>query len=430
MPQPLRHASTPAFLIRAATAVLAALTLAACGQSPSTPSADTAKLLTVPAPSGTTRGELQKRYPGAQVQALYAGRAGFAVLRLSTGTSALQAQALGAVEDAGHRVNSLQPGLSAAPGPHLSAQGGTPIWMDGGTPIWMDGGAVIWMDGGTPIWMDGGTPIWMDGNGNQVAQGSNGAAWDAMGLREAQAARGGAAAGAGRTVAVIDGGLDLTHPLLQRRLTDPSTWRDLVDGDSTPAEGTPGAAGYGHGTAVAGLVAQVAPGAALLPIRVLDSEGQGTTDQLAEAIALAVDEGANVINLSLGVQDASPAIDAAIRYAVSRGVEVVTAAGNTGAGTMDFPAALAPDLHGEVSVGASVNGQWSQPQVWSSGGMQAELLAPGKDLVTAAPAGGAARWTGTSMATAVASGALALKPDLAGDRATGQAGTARFTDLR
>ena len=104
--------------------------------------------------------------------------------------------------------------------------------------------------------------------------------------------------GLGIKVAVIDTGLDLAHPMFTGRLAPSTEWKDFVDGDSIPQE----VAGtfYGHGTAAAGIILQLAPRATILPIRVLNESGLADVALVASAIDWAVQKGAKIINLSLG----------------------------------------------------------------------------------------------------------------------------------
>ena len=112
--------------------------------------------------------------------------------------------------------------------------------------------------------------------------------------------------GAGVKVAVLDTGIDKTHPLFAGKLLP---GRDFVDNDNDPSEvGTSGVGAYGHGTHVAGIVLMVAPDAKIIPIRVLDQNGVGNVWTLSKALNYAAnpdgnpatDDGANIINLSLG----------------------------------------------------------------------------------------------------------------------------------
>jgi subtilisin family serine protease len=127
--------------------------------------------------------------------------------------------------------------------------------------------------------------------------------------------------GAGVRVAVLDTGVDFQHPSLAGKLL--GGW-DFVDDDANPSEiATFQSPSYGHGTHVAGLVARIAPGAKIVPYRVLDSRGQGNTWVLAEAIMKAVDpdgnpntdDGAHVINLSLGTTQPTRLLNTAIELA-------------------------------------------------------------------------------------------------------------------
>lgn len=209
--------------------------------------------------------------------------------------------------------------------------------------------------------------------------------------------------GAGVTVAVVDSGVDRTHPDLAGRLL---TTTDLVqDGLS----GDP----FGHGTRVAGVIAGVMDGAGIagvasdvriLPIRVLAADGEGNQRRTARAIREAVDGGAAVINLSLSSQTKSPAQAEAIRYALARGVTVVAAAGNRrqeGSPTV-YPAAY-PGVLGVSSVGRDL-----RASTFASRGDFIDLVAPGEGVVTTEAGGGWGRDDGTSIAAAFVSAAIAL----------------------
>ncbi len=146
------------------------------------------------------------------------------------------------------------------------------------------------------------------------------------------------------TVAVIDTGVDLKHPDLKANVLP---GYDFVDNDPIAQDIS------GHGTHVAGLVAAngkaygVAPQANILPIRVLRDLSGGSTSTVAQGILWAANllpdlpnlNPAQIINLSLGSNDYSPILDAAIQQVQTRGVIVVAAAGNSG-GAVAFPAAL------------------------------------------------------------------------------------------
>ena len=201
--------------------------------------------------------------------------------------------------------------------------------------------------------------------------------------------------GIGVLVAVIDTGVDLTHPDLSANIVGPGA--DLVD----PA-GADGAQDQnGHGTHVAGIIAAVsgngagiagvAPEARLLPVRVLDKEGNGTTAQIADGIRYAADQGAQVINLSLGFQSplgeavkvlggVTPVYDA-IDYAFDKGAVVVFAAGND-----SVPVCAEPAAHPRVlCVGATDRSDGRS--YFSSGDAtmtKRYLMAPGGDGLSCA----------------------------------------------
>jgi subtilisin family serine protease len=236
--------------------------------------------------------------------------------------------------------------------------------------------------------------------------------------------------GAGVRVAVLDTGIDLDHPVLQGQL---SPGFDFVDGDTIPAEGGSSVnAGFGHGTHVAGLIALVAPGAQIMPMRVLDAEGRGNAWVLAEAILRATENGADVINLSLGSLSRTRIMDTIARLAsctfldikpavkdfddpgyngdrqrcaASQGAVVVAAAGN---GSSDaekqFPAA--EGAYGLMPVAASANN--ARLAGFSNYGSWIRVAAPGDGITSTVPGGGFGTWSGTSMAAPIVAGIAAL----------------------
>jgi subtilisin family serine protease len=212
--------------------------------------------------------------------------------------------------------------------------------------------------------------------------------------------------GAGATVAVVDSGVDLSHPELVERLVP--GW-DYVDGDATPQDMN------GHGTHVAGTVAAtensadvvgVAPAASVQPLRVLDGSGRGSTLTVTRAFDAAGDAGVRVVSASLGSASPSRAEELAIRH--HPGTLFVVAAGNDGANVdvaPEYPCAY--DAPNVLCVGASMPDDAPAP-FSNHGAVGVDLFAPGTDILSTRLGGGSVFSQGTSMATPHVSGAAAL----------------------
>ncbi|SMB80265.1 S8 family peptidase [Deinococcus hopiensis] len=272
-------------------------------------------------------------------------------------------------------------------------------WWNEGSRWWAEG--TRWWGEGTRWWAEG-SRWWNEGTFGPMPQ--NTASFRLAGLDRAEARS--PHAGEGVTVAVIDSGVDASHPMLRGAVRPGYDW---VDDDDDASEADAGlGAGYGHGTAVAGLVRQVAPGAALLPLRVLGPDGSGRAADVARAIRFAVDAGAGVINLSVASSSSSEGVRAALQYAVGRGVLIVAASGNEGG---DVPQAPARSLDGDSPLGqlgvsvTAVDAAGDLP-AWSTRG--GEVLAPGVQLESAYPGGRVVTATGSSFSAPIVSGALAL----------------------
>jgi subtilisin family serine protease len=210
--------------------------------------------------------------------------------------------------------------------------------------------------------------------------------------------------GSGVTVAVIDSGVDATHPDLAGRVRPEI---DLLPKVTPRPEQT------AHGTAVASLIvaavnnagmAGVAPKARILPVAALDPSGVGDSSTVARGIIAAVDAGARVINLSLGGPGRDPVLDRACAYATSRGAVVVAAAGNSYAlgNRVQYPAGSP----GVVAVGSVAATASRSP--FSNTGPHLDVAAPGQDVLVALPGGLYGRSNGTSFATPHVSAAAAL----------------------
>ncbi|MCE9634921.1 MAG: S8 family serine peptidase [Planctomycetes bacterium] len=215
--------------------------------------------------------------------------------------------------------------------------------------------------------------------------------------------------GAGVTIAVIDTGVDASHPAFAGRVLP---GRDFVDDDDDASDERNGSdddldgdvdGGFGHGTVVAGIALAVAPEARILPVRVLDDEGHGTASRVAQGIRWAADHGANVINLSLGTRAWSTVLGRAVSDAVDRGVLVCVAAGNDGdRWSLDFPA----DVPGVAAITAL--GVRGRRALFGNGNRTTTIAAPGVRVIGPYPGGTFAAGTGTSFAAPLASGAAAL----------------------
>jgi serine protease len=194
-----------------------------------------------------------------------------------------------------------------------------------------------------------------------------------------------ASLGRGSVVAVIDTGVDPSHPDLEGRLLP---GKDFVDDDDDASDQN------GHGTLIAGIigastgngvgVSATAPSTRILPVRALDADGTGTTSDVVDGIEWALGQGADVINLSLAQESeagvlgsnilADRSVDRAIKDASRRGAVVVIAAGNDHDGGRAQTAydATSP---GAIVVGASTRG--SKRAAYSNFGSGLDVLAPG-----------------------------------------------------
>ncbi|MCA9837265.1 MAG: S8 family serine peptidase [Trueperaceae bacterium] len=330
----------------------------------------------------STQAEVEQRYGGSTIS--FNPKAGFAVLGFSKEEGELSTLATTVNQNAYSNPEVGSSGISAWSSGFSAWAGGFSAWA---------GGWSAWASGETSS-----TPPLPQENASIFNQ-----------IKLAQAHELSHNYGQGIKVAVIDTGIDLNHPMFQGRLAPSTEWKDYVDNDSYPQEGSSSGKAYGHGTAAAGIVLQVAPLATILPIRVLGPDGQGDLDDLLLAIDWAVQKGADVINLSLGSVDYIDPLFYTVDAAMSSGVYIVAAAGNTGNTTLLHPAAGAQIIANEgklMSIG-SVTSTDSKSS-FSSYGSDLEYVAPGEKILTAYPNNQVAKVTGTSFATPLYSGTLAL----------------------
>jgi subtilisin family serine protease len=206
-------------------------------------------------------------------------------------------------------------------------------------------------------------------------------------------------------VAILDSGIYAAHPEFAGHVLP---GYDFVNGDTNTADD------FGHGTAVAGVVAAagnnglgvagVAYGCAVLPVKVVDATGSAAYSAIAQGIHYAVDQGARVINISIAGNSASDTLQEAVDYAWSHNAVVVAAAGNTGSSTPQYPAACS----NAVAVGATAPDD--SLASFSSFGSFLTLTAPGVSIWTTQndlsnPYGA---WSGTSFASPIVAGIATL----------------------
>lgn len=207
--------------------------------------------------------------------------------------------------------------------------------------------------------------------------------------------------GAKITVAILDSGVDGTHPDLATKMV--AGW-NFYDNNSVTSDV------YGHGTKVAGAaaaitnnsigVASVAPGALIMPIRVTDTSGMGYLGLMASGVTWAADRGARVANLSFSAAGGYSTLQTAAQYMKNKGGVVVTAAGN------DYTAiTFAPS---DTNIVVSATDMNDQKAAWSNYGQFVDIAAPGTSIWTTVKGGTYGSVAGTSFATPVTAGVVAL----------------------
>ncbi|MCF6139212.1 S8 family peptidase [Pseudalkalibacillus berkeleyi] len=208
----------------------------------------------------------------------------------------------------------------------------------------------------------------------------------------------------GQEVAVLDTGVDYNHPDLDSKVL---LGYDFVDNDYTPYDL------HGHGTHVAGTVAAetnnaqgvagMAPNTKILAVRVLNAQGSGSTADIADGIRYAADQGAEVINLSLGCDCASQTLKSAVDYAWNKGSVVVAAAGNDGVSTTFEPASYTN------AIAVAAVDRYDQLASFSNWGASwVDVAAPGVDIASTYPNNGYVYMSGTSMAAPHVAGLAGL----------------------
>ena len=196
-------------------------------------------------------------------------------------------------------------------------------------------------------------------------------------------------------IALMDTGTDLSHPWLRDRIVSPY---DAVEDDHNPQDL------FGHGTHIAGIIAQNTPGnVRIMPIRVFDEKGDAPDSIIVKGIDYAVKNGANIINMSLGGYGTTAYLDKAVDYAVSRGVMIVASAGNDARDISHYYPAAFPEV---IAVGAT--GSNGDLLYFSNTGEFIDICAPGEKVVSAMPGNSTGVKSGTSMAAPLVSSAAAM----------------------
>jgi subtilisin family serine protease len=241
-------------------------------------------------------------------------------------------------------------------------------------------------------------------------------------------------------VAVIDTGVDTSHPVLYpvllpgydftRNQPGASEWLDapqlqdsIADSSNNQApayvqqssvavldqssvavlDGGPYAA-FGHGTMTAGCVHLVAPKANILPLKAFTSNGTGYLSNIVAALYYAVQHKANVVNMSFDLASSSPSLTQAVSYANKAGVVLVAAAGNEDTSASVYPAALTSYV-----VGVASTTDWDSRSSFSNyGSKDVWIAAPGENIITTFPGGTYASASGTSFSSPIVAGTASL----------------------
>lgn len=202
-------------------------------------------------------------------------------------------------------------------------------------------------------------------------------------------------------VAVLDSGIYKEHEDLQGK---------VVKEFNAINPGQPVEDDYGHGTAVAGIITAndndvgiigVTQDVELYDVKVLNAEGKGSVEDLISAIEWCMAEQVDIINISFGFQSKNRSLERVIEEAVSQGIIIVAAAGNTYGLGVDYPARF----HHTLSISA-IDADMNRPSSTAKG--KVDYVAPGVSIISTDPVGGYSIYEGTSFATAYATGAIAV----------------------
>ncbi|GEM_PF-967201 len=209
--------------------------------------------------------------------------------------------------------------------------------------------------------------------------------------------------GEGIRISVIDTGIDPSHPDLKDR---------ILGGINVLQSFVPPNDDNGHGTHIAGTIAAsggsqgmtgVAPAASLFAVKSFDRHGSAYLSDIVKGIEWSVHNKMDIINMSFGMTDTSPALREAVKQAVHAGIIVCASSGNDGkTGIIDYPA----QYKDTIAVGATEKGRYIAS--FSNRGERIDIYAPGERIVSTWPKGRYEILSGTSMATSHVTGLIAL----------------------
>jgi subtilisin family serine protease len=206
------------------------------------------------------------------------------------------------------------------------------------------------------------------------------------------------------SVAVLDSGIDGSHPDLKGRIVKAVLCEADAEGNVSLTDADPEANNdlYGHGTGVASIIARIAPHVSIFDVRVLGGNNRGSGEALIAGLRYALRNSAHLINMSLAISEKYlPRLSPLCETAYRRGIPIIAARRNLPLQDEGFPAALIPCV-GVDNAGKGAEGEWRYRRDII------EYSAHGVDVPVAAAGGGYTTMTGTSFATPIMCGHVAL----------------------